>query len=272
MNFKKIGLTLLVGMGALSLIACGNTNEDVSEKPSEKKSITVFAAASMTDVMEELKEIYIKDQPGIDILYNFDSSGTLKTQIEEGAEVDIFISAAQKQMNELDKGHEAYNNKVSIDPSSRFDLLENKVTLVVSGENPNGLSDFKDLASDKVESLALGNEDVPVGQYSLEILNNLGIYEKVMPKVSLGSNVREVATWVNEGAVDAGIIYATDAKIFGLEVVDQAGEEELDTRVIYPAARLENSPNKDEADKFLEFLKTKKASEIFEKYGFSPIK
>ncbi|MDD7305027.1 MAG: molybdate ABC transporter substrate-binding protein [Peptoniphilaceae bacterium] len=289
MNLKKTTIGLFTLAMVLNFAGCGSKEKDNSSTEKitpvsstsqestnttskEKKDIVVFAAASLTDVLDELKTAYEKENYGVNLTFNFDSSGTLKTQIEEGADVDLFISAAQKQMNELDPKNEEYGGKVGIDSNSRVDLLENKVCLVVSEGNKNNIEKFEDLNTDKVKTIALGNEDVPVGQYSEEILKNLGIFDAVKPKVTLGSNVREVASWVSENTVDAGIIYATDAKAFNLQVVAEADDSMLDNKVIYPAAVLENSKNKEDAQKFLDFLKTDKASEIFEKAGFTPIK
>lgn len=288
MRIKKIALGLCSILMATTFAACGSkenqegsvvasTNESeqeaiVEEETMDKKDLVVFAAASMTDVLEEIKTAYEEESPETNLVFNFDSSGTLKSQILEGADVDVFISAAQKQMNELDPSDESYNGEVSIVEDSRIDLLENKVTLVVPEGNEKKIEKFEDLNTDKVETIALGNEDVPVGQYSEEILRNLGIFDQIQEKVTLGSNVREVASWVKEGTVDTGIIYATDAKAFDLEVVSQADDSILDNKVIYPAAVLENSENKDQAQDFLDFLETDQASKLLEDAGFTPFK
>ncbi|MET3618035.1 molybdate transport system substrate-binding protein [Peptoniphilus olsenii] len=280
MNLKKILLSVFIAFLALTLISCSGKNKAVEtaaenskqEEKAKQKDLVVFAAASMTDVLEDLKTKYEEENNNVNLIFNFDSSGTLKTQIVEGADCDVFISAAQKQINELDPNNENYNGKVSIQKDTRIDLLENKVTLVVAKGNAKNIDKFEDLNSDKVETIALGNEDVPVGQYSEEILKNLGIFEKIQPKVTLGTNVREVASWVSENTVDAGIVYATDAKAYDLEVVAQADDSMLDNKVIYPAAVLDNSKNKEEAENFLEFLQTEEAAKVFEDAGFTPVK
>lgn len=284
MKLKKIFTMTLCSLIAINLIACGaGKNENLTSDETinglkeknvnmESEELVVFAAASMTDVLEKLKDVYESDHQDINLTFSFDSSGTLKSQILEGADCDIFISAAQKQMNELDPDQKNYNGKVAIDKQTRTDLLENKVCLVASGDNEKGVEKFQDLAKENIETIALGNEDVPVGQYSEEILKNLGIFEKIQPKISYGSNVREVASWIKENAVDAGIIYATDAKVFDLNIVAEADDSMLDNKVIYPAAVLESSKHKEEAKEFLEFLQTDQASEIFTKAGFTPVK
>lgn len=286
---KKIILVLLSLVLVFGLVACNNNakapeeapkeaTEEVKEeakeevKTEEKKDLIVFAAASMTETLEKIKTLYEEQNPNVEVVYTFDSSGTLKTQIEEGAHVDIFISAAQKQMNALDpeKGEVANDNV--IDSATRIDLLENKVTLVVPNGSEKGITDFKDFDTDKVEKIALGNSDVPVGQYSEELLTNLGIWEKIQDKITFGSNVKEVTTWVSEGVVDAGIVYKTDAFSAGLDVVAEADSSLLKTPVVYPAALLNKSENKDEAQKFLEFLQGDEAKAIFEEVGFALVK
>lgn len=279
MKLRKV-LRGLLGLGlALGLVSCGSKDkpkEDMSKnaqrKDADKEDLVVFAAASMTDVLDQIKTSYEKQNPEVNLIFNFDSSGTLKTQIEEGANCDVFISAAQKQMNELDPKNEDFKGKAAIKDKTRIDLLENKLCLVVGDKTDSKISKFEDLATDKVKTLALGNEDVPVGQYSEEILKNLEIYDQAMAKASLGSNVREVASWVSENTADAGIVYATDAKAFGLKVVAEAKGSMLDNKIIYPAAILENSKNKEEAQKFLNFLLEDESGQIFEDAGFSVLR
>lgn len=279
MKLRKV-LRGLLGLGlAIGLVSCGSKDkpkEDMSKnaqrKDADKEDLVVFAAASMTDVLDQIKTSYEKQNPEVNLIFNFDSSGTLKTQIEEGANCDVFISAAQKQMNELDPESEDFKGKAAIKGETRIDLLENKLCLVVGEKDGSKISKFEDLATDKVKTLALGNEDVPVGQYSEEILKNLEIYDQAMAKASLGSNVREVASWVSENTADAGIVYATDAKAFGLKVVAEAKGSMLDNKIIYPAAILENSKNKEEAQKFLEFLLEDESGQIFEDAGFSVLR
>lgn len=226
--------------------------------------LTVFAAASMQASMEKIADIYKKLNPNIEIIYNFDSSGTLKTQIEEGAECDLFISAAQKQMNYLE-------NLGLINQSTRINLLENKIALVVPDGNPANINSYEDIKTDKLKIIALGNSDVPVGAYSQEILTNMGIWDKLISenKISFGSNVTEVAIQVKESAVDCGIIYATDAATHKLKIIAEPPTGTLKTPVIYPAAVIKNSKNESLAKNFLLFLKfSDKAKEIFESVGF----
>ncbi len=231
------------------------------------ETLTVFAAASMQATMEKISGLYTQANTDVEIIYNFDSSGTLKTQIEEGAECDLFISAAQKQMNALEKS--GY-----IDSSTRINLLENKIALVVPDDNPAKINSYEDLGTEKLKLIALGNSDVPVGAYSQEILTNMGIWDKLNDerKISFGSNVTEVAMQVREGVVDCGIIYATDAATHKLTVIAEPPAGTLKTPVIYPAAVLANSNNRDKAKAFLDYLQTSEAREIFESVGFAPAK
>lgn len=247
-----------------------------SEEEKDEVTLTIFAAASMTETINEIVETYNEMAPHVTIVCNYDSSGTLVTQIEEGADCDIFISAAQKQMNEIDLTYDESANPDKYDfvlQGTRVDLLENKVTLVVPDGNPAGIESFEDLATDKLSLLAIGNSDVPVGQYSEQILEYLGIGEALESegKITYGSNVKEVTTQVSEATVDCGIIYATDAYSAGLAVVCEATEE-MCSKVVYPAAVLSITKNESEARAFLEYLQTDECSQIFEEVGFSIVK
>lgn len=293
---RKISVMLLSLLFAVTLSACGakapakeeakeeTKTEEAKDKKEEakdekkddekkaKSDLTVFAAASMTESLNELKAIFEKENPDVNLVYNFDSSGTLKTQISEGANCDVFISAAKKQMDALDPKSDKKDSDVTIDPNTRFDLLENEVTLAVKEDSDKDIKSFEDINTDKVSTIALGNADVPVGQYSESLLKNMGIWDAIQSKVSFGSNVKEVTSWVKEGAVDCGIIYSTDAKAAGLKIVATADPAKLDKKVIYPAALVDKSANKEAGQKFLDFLKSEKASEVFTKYGFKPAK
>ena len=264
---KMIALLMAaVLIGAALFAGCGETS-------AEKVKLNVFAAASMTETLEQAAELYKKEAPNVELVFNFDSSGTLKTQIEQGADCDVFISAAQKQMNQLDIEADPEINKDQLDfvlKGTRFNILENKVVLAVPEGNPAGIRSFEDLGTDKLTLLALGNEDVPVGQYSEEILTTLGILDTLLAsgKITYGSNVKEVTTLVQTKAADAGIIYETDAFSAGLDYVAKA-DSSLCKRVIYPAAVMKNSKQQDAAKAFLEFLKTDACVKIFEGVGFT---
>lgn len=240
--------------------------------------IIVFAAASMTETLTELKDTFEAANPGVTITYNFDSSGTLKTQIEEGADCDLFISAGQKQMNQLDIEADAAVNIDGldfVDSATRIDLLENKVTLCVPEGNPKGIDSFDALAEalkDGDVLLAMGNSDVPVGQYTQKILAYYELSEEELANVgciTYGTNVKEVTTQVSEGSVDCGVIYCTDAFSAGLSIVDYATPE-MCGQIIYPAAVLKTAQNPDAAKAFLDYLTGPEATVVFENVGFSP--
>ena len=271
------GLCLALGMTAVF----GSTAVMAGEESSDgNKELIVFAAASMTETLTEIAENYKEVAPDVELVYTFDSSGTLKTQIEEGADCDIFISAAPKQMNQLDASKDAEGgNEDGLDfvlQGTRFDLLENKVVLVVPEGNPKGIGSYDDLAAGLKDGsilMAMGNEDVPVGQYTQKILTYFDLNEEELAQagcITYGTNVKEVTTQVSEGTVDCGIIYATDAFSAGLEAVDTATAE-MCGQVIYPAAVLNITQNEEAAKAFLEYLTGPEASAVFEAVGFTPL-
>lgn len=240
--------------------------------------IIVFAAASMTETLTELKDTFEAANPGVTITYNFDSSGTLKTQIEEGADCDLFISAGQKQMNQLDIEADAAVNTDGldfVDGATRIDLLENKVTLCVPEGGAKGIESFDALAEALKAGdvlLAMGNSDVPVGQYTQKILAYYELSEEELANagcITYGTNVKEVTTQVSEGSVDCGVIYCTDAFSAGLTIVDYATPE-MCGQIIYPAAVLKTTQNPDAAKAFLDYLTGPEATAVFENVGFSP--
>ena len=264
------------------LTGCGSTNTNTNadtgsaSDAGKKTELVVFAAASMTETLNQIKTDYEAQHKDVTLTYNFDSSGTLKTQIQEGATCDVFISAAQKQMDQLDASKDETANPEKLDfinSDSRMDLLENKVVLVVPENNPKNINSFDDLKN-KLESgdvlMAMGNSDVPVGQYTQKILQYFGLDEKALAdagEITYGSNVKEVTTQVSEGSADCGIVYYTDAYSAGLKVVGEATEE-MCGKTIYPAAVMKNSENPEQAQEFLAYLSSDAAAKVFEKVGF----
>ena len=243
----------------------------------EETDLIVFAAASMTETLTQIADLYKEAAPDINLIYTFDSSGTLKTQIEEGAECDVFISAAPKQMNQLDINASPEVNTNGLDfvmEGTRFNLLENKVALCVADGNPANINSYDELIEALKNGkilLAIGNSDVPVGQYTEKIFAFYGLDEsEIASKLTYGSNVKEVTTAVVEATADAGIIYSTDAFSAGLTPVDTATEE-MCGQVIYPAAAMKGSAHPEEAKAFLEYLKGEEAAAVFESVGFSMI-
>ena len=279
MKAKKLLSMLLALAMVFALSACSSNDEPkTSEEPEAREEVVVFAAASMTETLNQIKETYEKDH-NVTLTFNFDSSGTLKTQIQEGADCDLFISAGQKQMNQLDITADKEVNTEGLDlvaSDSRVNLLENKVVLVVSEGNPKGIQGFDDLAAKLADGsvlMAMGNSDVPVGQYTQKILSYYKLDETALANagtITYGTNVKEVTTQVAEGSVDCGIVYCTDAFSAGLTVVDSATKD-MCGQVIYPAAVMKNAKHADAAKAFLEYLQSDAAMKVFENVGFSGV-
>lgn len=266
-------ISLLVSVAVLA--GCGAEKQDAAEQG--KTKLTVFAAASMTETMNEIAKAYQQEHPDVEIVYNFDSSGTLKQQIQNGAACDLFISAAQKQMDQLDASKDERANPERLDfvlPGTRIDLLENKVVLATPEGNPKQIASFDDMAQ-KLEDgsirLVMGNSDVPVGQYTQKILAYYGLDEQAIAeqgRITYGSNVKEVTTQVKEGSADCGVIYGTDAYSAGLKPVDEATKD-MCGQVVYPAAVLKTSAHPEAAKEFLAYLQSEQAMAVFEGVGFS---
>ena len=268
---------------AAALTACGGSASSTassaaaSEAAGESVELIVFAAASLTETLNAIAQDYSAENPGVTFRFNFDSSGTLKTQIQEGADCDLFLSAGQKQMNQLDITASADVNTDGldfVDPSTRVDLLENKVVLCVPEGSDKGIDSFDALAEHlKAQDIlfCMGNSDVPVGQYTQKILAYYGLDEEALAAagvITYGSNVKEVTTQISEGSVDAGVVYCTDAYSAGLTPVDEATAE-MCGQVIYPAAVLKAAPNAEAAKEFLAYLQTDRAATVFEGVGFT---
>lgn len=275
---RTLALTLFLAL-LISLCACGAKEAPLVEQESDKTELIVFAAASMTETLTELGNSYMAEHENVAIVFNFDSSGTLKKQIEEGADCDILISAGQKQMDQLDISADPAVNTDGLDfilENSRFNILENKVALAVPEGNPAGINSYDDLIAGLKDGsilLAMGNSDVPVGQYTQKLLKYFELVEKDLASagvITYGSNVKEVTTQVSEAVVDCGIIYQTDAFSAGLTVVDTATAE-MCGQVIYPAAVMNVSKNSEAAKAFLEYLTTAEANAVFENVGFTPV-
>ena len=287
---RKIFAVLIAAVMVLSFAACAAPAAEPAptEEPAapeetvpeaEPVELIVFAAASMTETMNQIAELYKAKAPNVTLTYNFDSSGTLKTQIQEGAECDLFISAGQKQMNQLDITADPEVNTDKLDfvlEGTRVNLLENRVTLCVPEGNPKDIKSFDDLADKLKEGsvlMAMGNSDVPVGQYTQKILAFYGLDEEKLAKdgvITYGTNVKEVTTQVTEASVDCGVVYCTDAFSAGLTPVDYATKE-MCGQVIYPAAVLNISKNQEAAKEFLAYLQTDEAMKVFEAVGFAPV-
>ena len=274
---------------AAALTACGGaasstaasvaSSAAASSQAAQSVELIVFAAASLTETLTAIGETYSAENTGVTFRFNFDSSGTLKTQIQEGADCDLFISAGQKQMDQLDIMASADVNKDRldfVDSDTRVDLLENKVVLCVPEGSDKGIDSFDALAEHlKAQDIlfCMGNSDVPVGQYTQKILAYYDLDEEALAAagvITYGSNVKEVTTQITEASVDAGVVYCTDAFSAGLTPVDEATKE-MCGQVIYPAAVLKAAPNAEAAKEFLAYLQTDRAATVFEGVGFSAV-
>ena len=290
---SRRGFLCAAGIASASavLTACGGSSSSTASSTAssaaasseaasgESVELIVFAAASLTETLNAIAETYSAENPGVTFSFNFDSSGTLKTQIQEGADCDLFISAGQKQMNQLDSTASADVNTEGldfVDSDSRVDLLENKVVLCVPENGDKGIDSFDSLAEHLKAGdilFCMGNSDVPVGQYTQKILSYYDLDEEALAAagvITYGSNVKEVTTQITEASVDAGVVYCTDAYSAGLTPVDEATKE-MCGQVIYPAAVLKAAPNAETAKEFLAYLQTDKAMTVFEGVGFSAV-
>lgn len=261
----KTNIIALISLLLFSLAVAGCTSSENGDKAQEnasQKEVYIVAAASMTDAVKEIGANYEKQHPDVKLMYNFGSSGALQSQIEQGAPADVFISAAQKQMNALEEEN-------LIDKATRRDLLENKVVLIVPKDSTLVLDDFAAAATDKVSKIALGEpKSVPVGQYSEEIFTNLNVWADIKAKAVYASDVRQVLSWVETGEVDCGVVYATDAAISDKVKVLLEAPAGTHKPVVYPAAMVSSSKNPEIAKDFLAYLSQDEQKAILAKYGF----
>ncbi|MDZ8050602.1 MAG: molybdate ABC transporter substrate-binding protein [Aulosira sp. ZfuVER01] len=241
-------------------IACNQTSTPNST--AQAVSLTISAAASLKDAMDEIKPLYSKEQPTVKLTYNFGSSGALQQQIEQGAGVDIFISAANKQMDAL-------KQKGLLVDDTRKGLLKNKLVLIVP-QSSNDIKDFQDLASPRIKKIALGEpKSVPAGQYAQQVLTSLKIADQIKNKAVYAKDVRQALNYVESGNTDAGIVYLSDAKSTQKVKVVATAPENSHSPIVYPIAVLKSSKHIDAAKNFVQFLSRNAAKSIFEKQGFS---
>lgn len=252
-KYSAVVLAIIMLCAALSTSGCGQKQEE----------LTILAAASLTDVCDEIKERYEAEHEGVILNFSYGSSGALQTQIEEGAPADVFFSAATKQMDAL-------NEEGLMDSNSIVNLLENKIVLVVPADSDIDLTSFEDVVTDKVSMIGLGEpESVPAGQYAEEVFASLEVLDQVKEKANYGSDVRTVLSWVETGAVDCGIVYATDAySTDGVKIVAEAPEGSC-RQVIYPVGVVKGSEHAEAAAEFTAYLQESETLALFESYGFS---
>ena len=259
---KKTVVALLIGSIILAPLCAGGSKENAA--PAKKTEILISAAASLKDCIQELSAMYTEKNPQVTITMNFGASGALQQQIEQGAPADVFFSAGIKQMNALkEKG-------MMIDSSVK-NILENKVVLITP-KNAAALDFFEDLAKSSIKKIGVGEpKSVPVGQYTEQIFQNLGLTDKVASKLIFAKDVREVLSWVETGNVDAGVVYETDAKISKDVTICSTAPEGSHNKVIYPIGVVKTSKHAAEAQKFVDFLFSDAAKEVFARYGFTVI-
>jgi molybdate transport system substrate-binding protein len=257
-----VGLCMVASLAGCSSAGKGSSSAASSAPPAE---LTIAAAASLTDVTKEIATDYKKVAPNVTLTFTYGASGALQTQIEQGANVDIFMSAAQKQMDSLEKEN-------LLATGTREDLLENKLVLITPKDSKLGIKSYDDVAGSKITKVALGDPaSVPAGQYAQQVFTTLKSWDTVKAKVNYGTDVRQVLTWVESGNVDCGVVYSTDAATSkNVTVVCEAPAGSCD-KIVYPVAVLKASQNSDAAKAFLTYLKTSPSSAVFKKYGFATL-
>lgn len=269
-SMKKILFaTILLAVVVVSVSSCSAglfdfLGGDSSNADLNGQEVNLAAAASLKNVFDDkLIPMFEEKYPGVTVTPTYASSGDLQTQIENGLETDVFMSAANKQMNALVE-------EDIIDNDTNLQFLENKVVLIVPADSDSNISSFDDL-KDVEGNIAIGDpESVPAGQYAQEVLNNTGIWDDVKSKLSLGTDVTAVLNQVAQGSADCGIVYSTDAKSTDdVKVVCEAPEDALDTPVIYPVAALKDTNDTDATNAFMDFLQSQEAKDVFVEYGFT---
>lgn len=269
MNRKRFFcLTAWILVSFLAVVGCNqvatNTPNATPTPQTQVTELTISVAASIQDAMKAIAPVYKEKYPNTKITYNFGSSGSLQQQIEQGAPVDVFISAAQRQIEALDK-------KNLLLPNTRKNLLGNEVVLIAS-QKTTGIANFQDLSSNQVQRFSIGDpESVPAGQYAQEVLTSLKLYDAVKPKIVFAKDVRQVLSYVETGNVNAGIVYATDAQSSNQVKIVATAPKGSHKPIIYPIAVIQRSQNQAAAKEFVDFLSSDTAKPVFEKYGFTPL-
>jgi molybdate transport system substrate-binding protein len=229
----------------------------------ESADLTISAAVSLKDALDAVTPLFAKVQPSISLHYNLGASGTLQQQIEQGAPVDVYISASPDEMNTLEK-------QGLLLPGTRRDLLRNTIVLIVPA-GASDVSDFRGLVKPEVRIIAIGEpQTVPAGKYAQEVLTHFGLYDSLRPKFVFAKDVRQVLTYVASRNAGAGIVYATDAQTTTEVKVVATAPEDSHAPVVYPMAILKDTKNAGAAKQFEDFLETPAAQAVFERYGFSP--
>lgn len=263
-RFRRVISLLMLLILITAIAGCSKSNQTNNASRGVKNvNLTISAASSLKDAMDEIKDKYTQAHSGIAVTINYGASGALEQQIEQGADVDLFLSAATKQMNQL-------KAKGLIIENTNRNLLGNQLVLVVPLDSKTDLKDFAGVTDPGIKKLALGEpKSVPAGQYAEEVFTKLGILNSLKSKVVYGQNVKEALSWVETGNADAGVVYASDAKASSKVKVAAIAAEDTHSPIIYPAAVIKSSKNEDAARAFLDYLGSSEARTIFEKYGFT---
>jgi molybdate transport system substrate-binding protein len=265
LHFRGAGLVVrsrrfLIGV-ALATAAIVSTGAGSAQ--SSKHELTISAAISLKDALNEIDSVYTSSHSGTALHFNVGGSGTLQQQIEQGAPVDIFISASPKEMDALD-------SKGMLLAGTRHDLVKNQVVLIVPSDRA-GVSNFQDLTRAEVKNVAIGEpRTVPAGRYAQQVLTHFGVYDQLKPKFVFGKDVRQVLAYVETGNADAGIVYATDARITNRVKVVATAPEDSHAPVVYPVAIIKTSHDPSAAREFMQFLWGSQARDVFVKFGFVP--
>lgn len=255
---KKLAAIILLGILCL-MVGCKSNS--VGEK---EETLTLSVAASLTDCMMAMEEAFNTEYPEIRLQFNFGASGTLQQQIQQGAPVDVFFSAGKKQM-------EALKEKGLLVEDSVEDILANKLALIVPKNEIKPIT-FENIASENIQPIAIGEvESVPVGQYTLQVFDALGITETLKPRLVYAKDVREVLSWVEVGSAAAGVVYETDAKMSDQVKISDLADESLHSPIVYPIGIIKNTKHLQSAQVFIDFLKTEEAKKIWNHYGFTPV-
>lgn len=257
---KKGIVLILTVLMVTTLLACQPTVPEESTT-----TVTISAAASLKDALAEIKDVYAKEAPKTELTLTFGPSGSLAEQIKQGAQVDVFLSASRKYMNDL-------NDAGEIDESSIRDLLANEVVLIAPKDSAISITEFSQLVDPAIAKIAIGEpKTVPVGQYASEVFAFYNLFDQISDKIIYGKDVKEVLTWVETGNVDIGLVYSTDAKVSDLVKVLATAPDESHQAIIYPTAVIKSSQNPQAAKAFIDFLATDAAMEIFANYGFKTV-
>ncbi|MEL4106912.1 molybdate ABC transporter substrate-binding protein [Oscillospiraceae bacterium WX1] len=266
---KKLVSLILVLLTGFVIAGCGSKpapegTPTAASSPSATVTLSISAAASLTAPLNEIKALYEAANPGVTLTINTGASGTLQTQIEQGAPCDVFISASSKQTDAL-------NKEDLLTADSLVNLLSNEIVLIVPASSASTVTSFDDCATDAVKTIAVGNpESVPAGQYAQETFTALGIWDAILAKANLGTDVKQVLSWVESGNVDCGVVYKTDAATDANVKIVAEAPAGSHKPVVYPAVIVKASANQTAAAAFLAYLQSADAMKVFEKYGFSP--